>query len=669
MLRNVAFVSHSGVGKTTLSEVMLFKTGVISRRGEVEEGNTTSDYDPEEIKRKISINLSLLPFLWRDLRINFIDTPGYADFVGELKAGVRVADGAVVVICAASGVEVGTEQVWEYTKDLPRLIFINKMERENANFDRVLDEIQRSLGKRCVPLQVPLGAEAGFRGLVDLISMKAYGKEGEMELPEEILAGASSFREKLIEAIAESSDSVMVKYLEGEELSPEELCSSLSEGVKERSVVPILVGSALSGIGILPLMDAMVDLLPSPEEKKISSLEGDLRAEDQGPLAALAFKTTLDPYVGKLTYLRVYSGVLSSNSQVWNVSKGSMERIGQLVVLRGKKEEPVSELGMGDIGAVAKLESTTVGDTLCVREHPVVLPGVEFPPPIFGVALNPKTKGDMDKLGNILPRITEEDPTLTLSKEQDTGEIILSGRGDSHIGVAVDRMRQRFGVEVEVNTPKVPYKETISILVKSEYKHKKQSGGHGQYGHVLLELEPLPRGSENEFSGRVVGGSVPKNYIPAVEKGVVEALKEGVLAGYPAANIKVTLYDGSSHPVDSSDIAFKIAAEKAVKKGLSEGKPTLIEPIMRFQVLSPDTFTGDIVSDLNTKRARVLGISSHDNLQVIEAFVPLAEVLRYAIDLRSITQGRGNFTMEFDHYEEVPPHITARIIEEGKSSA
>jgi elongation factor G len=667
MLRNVVFVAHSGAGKTTLSEVMLFKTGAINRLGTLEEGNTTSDYDPEEIKRKISINLSLIPLSWRELSINFIDTPGYADFVGEMKAGIRVADGAVVVVCAASGVEVGTEQAWEYTKDLPRLIFINKMERENANFNRAVGEIQGSLGKRCVPFQIPLGLEAGFRGVVDLISMKAYGKEGEIELPGDVLAEASSFREKLIEAIAESSDEVMVKYLEGEELSSEELRSSLRKGVKEKSIVPILVGSALSDIGISSLMDALVDLLPSPLEKKLSTLEGDIETEAQGPLAVLAFKTILDPYVGKLTYLRVWSGVLSSNSQVWNASKGSMEKIGQLVTLRGKKEESVSELNVGDMGAVVKLESTTVGDTLCAKEHPVTLPGIEFPPPIFSVALQPKTKSDVDKLSNILPKIMEEDPTLTLTREQDTGEIILNGRGDSHIGVVVGRMRQRFGVEVEVNTPKVPYRETIAIPVKSEYKHKKQSGGHGQYGHVLLELEPLPRGSENEFMEKVVGGSVPKNYISAVEKGVVEALKEGVLAGYPVADIRVSLYDGSSHPVDSSDIAFKIAAEKAVKKGLSEGKPIFIEPIMHLEVISPDTFTGDIVGDLNTKRAHILGISPHDNFQTIGAYVPLVEVLRYAIDLRSITQGKGSFTMEFDHYQEVPLHIAPKIIEGGKA--
>jgi len=672
-IRNLVLLSHSGAGKTSLSEAVLFDTGAINRLGRVDDGTTTSDYDPDEIKRKISINLTLLPCQWKETKINIIDTPGYSDFVGEVGAAIRVGEGAIIMVCAASGVEVGTEQVWAYSEEagLARLIFVNKMDRENANFLRVVDEIRSKFGSRCVPLQLPIGAQSTFEGVVDLLARKSYiGSEmKEGDIPSSLQDEVGSFRSQLVEAVAETDDNLLTKYLDGEKLTLEELADGLRRAVVSGKVVPILVGSALRNIGVTLLLDTAYKCLPSPKERQVviidESAEGGVRQvepNEDGSLAALVFKTSADPYVGKLTYFRVYTGVIDSNSQVWNATRGGAERIGQLFLLRGKTQEPVSQLRAGDIGAVAKLNLTSTGDTLCSRDKPIKIASIKFPVPIFSGAVHPKTKADLDKLGAALTRLTEEDPTLEVRRVPDTGETVLSGLGETQLEVAMEKMLRKFGINVQLEMPKVPYKETVTTAAKAEYKHKKQTGGHGQYGHVRLEVEPLPRGSGTEFADRVVGGAIPRNYIPAVEKGVNEAMQEGVLAGYPVVDVKATVYDGSFHPVDSSDICFKIAGAQALKKGLAQAQPILLEPIMNIKVTVPEQFTGDIIGDLNTKRARVLGMNPRDGFNVIEAQVPQAEVLRYAIDLKSITQGRGTFKVEFSHYEQIPPQVTQKII-------
>ncbi len=668
-IRNVVLLSHSGAGKTSLSEATLVTAGEITRLGKVDAGTTTSDYDPDEIKRKISINLTLLPLKWQEAKINLIDTPGYSDFAGEVKAAIRVGEGAIIVVSAAAGVEVGTEQVWVYAEEagLSRLIFINKMDRENANFYRTVSELQEKFGSKCLPLGLPIGAHNDFQGVVDLLAMKAYigSPAKETEIPSSLNEQVSSFREKLVEAIAEIDDALLEKYLGGEGLGLEELTAGLRQAIINGKIVPILAGSALQNVGISSLLDAINSYLPSPKEREVVTA-GDsatlVKPSREASLAALVFKTSADPYVGKLTYFRVYSGVITSNSHVLNATRGEAERIGQLFALRGKTQEPVSQIGAGDIGAVAKLGLTGTGDTLTSQTEPVKIAPATFPQPIFSMAVHPKTKADLDKLGMALSRLTEEDPTLQVHREADTHETVLSGLGDTQLEVAAEKILRKFGAGVNLKTPKVPYKETITMPTKAEYKHRKQTGGHGQYGHVLLELEPLPRGSGLEFVEKIKGGTIPKNYIPAVEKGVNEAAKEGALAGSPVVDIKVTVYDGSFHPVDSSEICFKIAGAQALKKGLAAGQPILLEPVVNIMVMAPEDFTGDIIGDLNTKRAHVLGMNPEDGNNVIEAKVPLAEVLRYAIDLKSITQGRGSYTTEFSHYEEVPAQITQKLI-------
>jgi elongation factor G len=675
-IRNLVLLSHSGAGKTSLAEAILFAAGAVTRLGKVDDGTTTSDYDPDEIKRKISLSLSMLPCDWKKTKINLIDTPGYSDFVGEVKEAIRVSEGAVIVVCAASGVEVGTEQVWEYSEaaDLPRFIFINKMDRENADFYKTLEQVQSKFGSKCLPLQMPIGSQSGFQGVIDLLTMKSYtgspAKEG--EIPSSEQARAESFREKVVEAAAEVDDSLIEKYLGGEELSMEELGDGLRRATMEGKIVPVLTGSATKSIGVTALLDAVCSYLPSPEERDVvvigdSNKQETIKPSPDAPLAALVFKTSADPYVGKLTYFRVYTGAIESNSQVWNAARGAAERVGQLFTLRGKTQEPVPKVGAGDIGAVAKLSLTATGDTLCSQAKPMKLEPIEFPAPAFSGAVHPKTKADLDKLGAALTRLAEEDPTLQVRREADTNETVLSGLGETHLVVAAEKMQRKFGVGVRLETPKVPYKETITASAKAEYKHKKQTGGHGQYGHVLLELEPLPRGSGLEFADKVVGGRIPKNYIPSVEKGVNEAAQEGVLARYPVVDVKATVYDGSFHPVDSSDICFKIAGAGALKKGLSSGQAILLEPIVNIRVRVPEDFTGDIIGDLNTKRARVLGMNPEDGSNTIDAQVPLAEVMRYAVDLKSITQGRGSYSVEFSHYEEAPAHVAQKIIAERQA--
>ncbi|MBI2832612.1 MAG: elongation factor G [Chloroflexi bacterium] len=672
-IRNVVLLSHGGAGKTSLSEAILFTTGVINRLGKVDDGTTTSDFDPDEVKRKISINLSLLPFEWKNTKINLIDVPGYFDFLGEVKAGMRVSEGTVIVVSAAAGVEVGTEKVWGFCEEgrFPRMIFVNKMDRENASFQRAVEQIQAKFGAKCVPVQLPIGSESAFQGVVDFLTMKSYtgspSKEG--EVPQAMKSEADTYRARLVEAIASADDTLIEKYLNDEQLTLEELHKSLRQSVKNGAVVPVLAGSALQNMGISPLMDAIQSYLPSPKDRKVTVLNNHAKGETQevepseeASLAALVFKTSADPYVGKLTYFRVYTGSLESNSQIWNSNKNEAERIGQLFVVRGKTQEPVPALKAGDIGGVAKLNVTATGDTLCKREKPVQLPPIVFPDSTFSMAVYPRTKADIDKLGTALARLAEEDPTFFVRREPDTNETVIWGLGETQLEVAAEKMLRKFGVAVELKTPKVPYKETILVSADAEHKHKKQTGGHGQYGHVVLRVEPLPSGTGHQFESAVVGGTIPRNYIPAVEKGVHEALQEGVLAGYPVVDVKTVVTDGSYHPVDSSEICFKIAGAQAVKKGLSGGQPVLLEPIMDLEVTIPDELTGDIIGDLNTKRAHIQGMNPSGGTNIIQTQAPLAEVQRYAIDLKSMTQGRGSFKMKFSHYKHAPAHITQQII-------
>ena len=674
-IRNIVLVSHQGAGKTSLAESMLFASGATQRLGSVDDGTAISDYEPLEVERHMGINLSLLRFEWQGTKMNLIDTPGYADFIGEVRSGLRVTEGAVVVVCAASGVEVGTEQMWSDAEKagLPRLIFVNKMDRDNADFLSALEGIQAKLSRRCLPLQLPIGSQSDFQGLVDLVSMKAYvgADSREAEIPPTLRDQAEASREKLVEAAAEADDELLNKYLEGESINNEEILAGLKKSTVAGKLVPVFVGSALQGIGTQQVLNGICYYLPSPEEKDVfvaknvaSGEQEEVKPSPESPFSGLVFKTSADPYVGKVSYFRVYSGLISSNSQVWNANKNSMERIGQLFTMLGKNQQQVPQVAAGDIGVVARLALTTTGDTLCAREHPVIFTGIEFPRANFSMAMQPLTKTDLEKMSTVVPRICEEDPSLQTRREADTNEFIISGVGDSHLEIVKEKIRRKFGVEVRLDWPKIPYKETITMSTKAEHKHRKQTGGHGQYGHVLLKLEPLSRGGGFEFAQKIVGGTIPQNYIPSVEKGVNEAKQEGVLAGYPVVDVRVTLYDGSFHPVDSSDIAFKIAGAQALKKGLSQGQPALVEPVMNLTIIVPETYTGDIISDLNTKRGRVLGMNPGDGINVIEAQAPYAELVRYAIDLRSMTQGRGDFVMEFDHYDEVPPHVSQKIIAE-----
>jgi elongation factor G len=665
-IRNVVFLSHSGAGKTSVAEAILFSAGAISRLGRVDDGSSTSDYDPDEIKRKISINLSLLPCIWRDNKINIIDTPGYSDFVAEVKAGVRICEGAVLLVEATSGVQVGTHQVFGYCEEakLPRFFFINKMDRENADFAKVVEDIRKRYGAKCLPLQLPVGAHTSFKGIIDLLAMKSFigspPKEG--EIPADMKAQADSYREKLVESIAETDDKLIEKYLGGEPINPEDLIKTLRKAIVSGSIFPILTGSGLQNMGMNRLMDAICDYMPLPKERKVAVENGAIDPAEEGPLGALVFKTTADPYVGRLTYFRVFTGTIDSNSQVWNANRNAAERVGQLFVLRGKTQEPIPQLRAGDIGAVAKLTVTGTGDTLCRQDKPMKFAPIVFPDPKFSEAVHPKTKVDIEKMGPALARLAEEDPTLKVHRELGTSETILSGMGDTHLAVAADKIQRKFGVNVELSIPRVPYKETITVPAKAEYKHKKQSGGHGQYGHVMLELRPISRDAAVEFAEEVVGGSVPRNFIPAVEKGVREAQQEGGLAGFPVVGVKAVLYDGSFHAVDSSEICFKIAGSQAFKKGMIQAHPILLEPIVKLKVTVPNELTGDIIGDLNTKRARVMGMNPQGDINDIEALVPLVEIQRYAIDLKSMTQGRATYVMEFDHYEEVPAQITQKIV-------
>ncbi len=670
-LRNVILLSHSGAGKTTLSEAVLLATGATTRMGKVEDGNTVSDYEPEEVKRRASVQTSLIPALYNGFKVNFLDTPGYDDFVGEVTAAMSVADAAVIPVAAPAGPETGTERAWALCegKGIPRIFFVNKMDRENADFFRTLDGLQSLFGRRCVPLNIPIGAQAGFKGIASVLSPDGA--------PADVQARAKETRERLVEAIAESDDALATKFLEGEALTDEEVARGLKAGIMKGAIVPVLAGAAASGAGVKELLDAVITYLPSPKEAKPvkaktpSGQEVELKADPSLPLAAQVFKTTADPFVGRLSLFRVYQGTFKGDSQVWNANREQVERVGQVFIMRGKTQENTTDLQAGDIGAVSKLTVTLTNDTLCQRDQPFILPPIVFPPSTYTMAVNPKTKSDVEKMSSSLARIAEEDPTLRFGREPDTAEVLLSGMGDAHLDVAIERIKRKFGAELQLKLPKVPYKETItSIVQKAEYKHKKQTGGHGQYGHVLLRLEPRARGEGVEFVEEVVGGRVPKEYIPAVEKGVLKTIPEGALAGFPLVDIKVVLYDGSYHEVDSSGVSFEIAASHALKQGVLEGNPALLEPIMHLNIRVPDGDTGSVIGDLNSKRGRILGMNPvGKGYTEIEAEAPHSELLRYSTELRSLTQGRGSYRAEFARYEEVPAHLTQRVVEEAKKAA
>ncbi len=675
-LRNVTLLGHGSTGKTSLAEAMLFDTGAVTRLGRVEEGTTVSDYDDEEIRRTISLNVSILPCEWNDHKLNILDTPGYADFVGEVQGAIRVADGAIILIDAVAGVEVGTELAWSFVEESnrPRLIFINKMDRENADFGNVLESLSEKFEANFVPFQVPIGAQSQFQGVVDLVNLTAFlGEKGEEgEIPADRQAEVESARLQMVEAAAESEDELIMKYLEGEELTPAEIRRGLRLGIRDGAIVPVLCGSATSNIGIQPLLQAIIEYLPSPAEIEIvatnlvTQAEETLEANELAPLTVVVFKTIADPYVGKLTYFRVYSGAMESDSRVFNARSGEEERIGQLYFLRGKEQQPTKKVGTGDMGAVTKLAATSTGDTLCDKGHPCVLPGIKFPTPVFSVAVHPKSKADLDRLSNALARLVEEDPTFQMRRDSSTRETILTGMGPEHVDIAVRRLQQKFGVEILTTIPRVPYRETITRIATAEYLHKKQTGGAGQYAKVFLRVEPLERGAGFEYDSEVFGGRVSQSFIPSIEKGIKQVLDQGIIAGYPVADVKAVVYDGREHPVDSKDIAFQIAGRECFKLAFNNASPVLLEPIMDVAITVPEQFMGDVLGDLNTKRARVQGMEQQRGSGTITAQVPLAEMQRYAIDLSSRTQGRGLFTMEFSHYEEVPAHIAQNIVEESR---
>lgn len=676
-IRNVALVGHSGAGKTSLTESMLFRTGAISRLGKVDEGNSVSDFDPEEIRRRGSISLAIVPCEWNNHKLNVLDTPGYPDFVGEVVQALRVADSAVFVVDGVSGPEVGTELAWKAAEErgIARFFVINRLDRENADFERVVGQIREQFGNGCVPIEIPTGTQSAFTGVIDLINNRARmgDKLTDADIPADLQADASRWREELLERAAEQEDELIEKYLEGEELTHDEFCRALGVGIASGAVIPILAAAAGPNKVGSTLLDALVELAPSPAMRKERGIRGESEIEvevsDAGPLAALVFKTAADPFVGKLTYFKVMSGTMRADGHVWNVSRDKDERVGSIFAVRGKTQESVPSLAAGDIGVVAKLTDTMTGDTLGAKDLGIQLSGMAFPEPPYTVALHPKTKSDVDRMGVAMHKLEEEDRTIAVRRDADTGETLLSAMGEAHVDVSLEKLRRKFGVDLTTTMPRVAYKETITSRTVSEYKHKKQTGGHGQYGHVHLELEPLPRGEGFQFTERVVGGSVPRNFYPAVEKGVVEAKGEGALAHSPVVDVKVTLFDGSYHPVDSSEMAFKLAASQAFKKGILQAHPVLLEPMVEVEIIVPEAYMGDILSDLNTKRAQVHGMMTAGGESSITAHAPQAELQRYAIELRSITQGRGRYRTSFSHFNEVPTHLANAIIEEAKKTA
>ena len=669
-IRNIAMVSHSGAGKTMLAEALLFHSGAINRIGKVEDGSTVSDFEDEEKRRGLSLSTSMIPVEYKSHKINVLDTPGAPDFVGETISALSVADAAVVVLDSVAGVQVGTELAWDYCSrfELPRFVLVNRMHRESANFQQAIDSVAPLTHRRLIPVHLPWGEGQDFKGIIDLLVMKAFavgGGEGQ-EIPEDMKDAAENARAELVEAAAEGDDALLEKYLEAGELSAEEIMTGLKGVIREGLFVPVFAADASDEVGISQILDAFVALMPSPAEAKAVKAQGkageeELSASDAGPLAAYVWKTTADPFVGKITYARVYSGVLNSDSRVWNQNKEVEERLGTLSVMRGNEQLPVKSVHAGDIFAVPKLNETQTGDTLCEKSNPLSIVPPEFPGALYRVAVRPKTQADSTKMGSTLSRLAEEDMTLSWHNEATTKQTILQGMGDQHIDVAIRKAADKFQVNLEIEEPDVPYLETITKQGQSEYRHKKQSGGAGQFAEVHLRVEPL-EGEDFEFANEVFGGAISQNFMPAIEKGVKGVMKDGAIAGYPVQNVKVAVYDGKEHPVDSKPVAFEIAGRNAFKLAIQQAGPVLLEPIMDVSVTVPEANMGDVMGDMNSRRARVQGMDSEKGRSVVKAQVPLAEMLRYTTELRSITGGRGVFAMEQSHYEQVPAHIAEGII-------
>ena len=675
-IRNVLLVGHGGSGKTTLLEAMLFASGATTRMGAVEDGNTVSDFEPEEVKKGISVSLGMAPIEWNGVKINVMDAPGYADFIGDVRSGIRAADAVILVVSAVDGVEVQTEVAWELAveAELPRAILINKLDRERASFQNTLDQLVQSFGTQVAPLELPLGEEHDFEGVADLLARKAYrygagpnAEEGEW--PDDISGKADPYREKLMEAVAESDDALIEKYLEEGELAEEEVVHGVKRGFAEARIAPVLCAAAARPIGVDRVLQFVADEFPTPFDRGPVTVvdktgEGKERTCDPDePLAAYVFKTVSDPYVGHITMFRVFSGKVRPDATVHNATKGTDERVGQLFSLRGKEHETVSEVPAGDIAAVAKLSHTTTGDTLSTKDDPVTLPPIEMPEPLLAFAITPKTKGDEDKLSTALSRLREEDPTLRIERSDETHETVMYGMGEAHLDVQIERMKRKFGVEVATAPAKIAYRETIRGPGKGLGRHVKQTGGHGQYAVCNIEIEPLPRGEGFEFDDKIFGGAIPNQFIGSVEKGVVKTMSQGVISGNPMVDIRCRLVDGKFHSVDSSDMAFQLAGALALKDAAQQAGVVLLEPIVEVDVVVPESYTGDIMGDLNSKRAKIQGIESAvAGKQRVKALVPQAEVARYSIDLRSMTGGRAAFSMTFSHYEEVPSHLADKVI-------
>jgi elongation factor G len=672
-IRNIALISHVGAGKTSLIDAALYDSGAVTRQGKVDEGSSMADFEADELKRRMSLHTKVLPVEWKDTKINLIDTPGYADFVGEVKAGLRVADAVLLVVTAEKGVEVGTELTWQYAdeRNLPRVVLVNKLDRENTSFERALDSLRQQFGNRIVPLQIPIGEQADFKGVVDLVTQKAYtfdsgNKVLEIPIPADLQENVSTFREQMIESAVESDDEIMEKFLEGEALSDDEILSVVKTGTRSGLLVPVLCGSATKNIGVQTLLDALVNYLPSAAE----AMPEDAKAFGDA-LSLLVFKTAA-AQVGTISTFRVYSGMLKSDNHALNLNTKTNERLSQLVTPRGKNQEPASEISAGDFGAVAKLTNTHTNDTLSTNKDAAPLEPVNFPQPCYTVALFPKSQADLDKMGNALNRVLEEDRTLAMSRDPETAEVHLSGMGEAHLQIVIEGIKRKFNVDLEAREPRISYRETIRKKARANGRHKRQSGGHGQFGDVWLEIEPLPMGGEETFvfADKIVGGVVPNQFIPGVEKGVRESLKRGFISGNPMVYVKVALVDGKYHPVDSSAQSFEIAASLGMQEAVPLAGPALLEPVMTVNIVIPEANMGDVMSDINSaKRGRVLGMTPLENgLQQITAHVPQAEMLHYATDLRSITQGRGSFSMEFYEYEEVPANVQQEIVSHHKKA-
>ncbi len=678
-IRNIALIGHGGCGKTTLSEAALFATGAITRQGRVDDGNTVSDFDKEEIARKVSIGTAVIPIEHGNIKINLVDTPGYFDFVGEVYGALRASESALIVIDASAGVEVGTEKSWKYVDEykLPRAIFINKMDKENVEFNKVLDELKDQFGDKIVPFTLPIGEGVEFKGVVDVLEEVAYEYKGKnstkVDVPAEFQWEIETIKEVLVEKVAETDEELMEKYFEGEEFTKEEIRKGIKESIKNRDLVPVLVGSAENTMAIDILLSFIKDYMPSPLDLgTVVGYKGEEAVERKidknEPFSALVFKTIVDPFVGKLSLFKVLTGKLTKDQEIYNSSKDESERLGGLFVLRGKNQLEVPEIVAGDIGATSKLQEVQTGDTLSTKADRIVYERINYPKPTLYKAIEPKSKDDEEKISSALHRLTDEDPSFVVERNAETKQLLVGGQGNMQLTVIIDKLKNQFGVDVTLTQPKVAYRETIKGTASVQGKHKKQTGGAGQYGDVHIRFEPSDQ--DFEFAEEVFGGAVPKNFFPAVEKGLRESLEHGVLAGYPVVNIKATLFDGSYHPVDSNEMAFKIAASLAFKKGMEEANPVLLEPIMRLEIIVPEEYMGDVMGDMNKRRGRILGMEPlEDGNQLVIAEAPQAELFEYAIDLRSMTQARGSFTMEFLRYEEVPANIAERIIEESREKA